>query len=152
MSATTKSLELARQHREAATDRTLSMRLETAEKRYSRLVLVVAALSIAFAWHYARSSVPGSIDHQIQPQQLQLLDEAGNPRAMLRMFSGVPVLQLVDAEGTPRLTMGLRLDDSPFIDLSDKSGETRATISMTEHGEPRLRLQDRQGRSTFSIN
>jgi hypothetical protein len=61
-------------------------------------------------------------------------------------------MQVLDTEGTPRLSFGLRFDDTPFIDLSDSSGMTRATLQITGGGEPALHLLDGEGVSTFSIN
>lgn len=88
----------------------------------------------------------------IKSEELKLVDSSGRPRVFLRMFSEVPVMQVLDAKGNPRLSFGLRFDDSPFIDLSDSSGMTRVTFQVTGGGEPALHMYDSRGESTFSIN
>ena len=87
-----------------------------------------------------------------ESQELKLLDNDGNARLFVRMYSRVPVLQVLDAQGKPRMSLGLRFDDTPFIDLSDGQGRTRATFEMTEDDSPAMRLMDEAGNTTFRIN
>jgi hypothetical protein len=88
----------------------------------------------------------------LESQELKLLDNDGNPRLFVRMYSKVPVLQIMDTTGKPRMSLGLRFDDTPFIDLSDARGRTRATFEMTEDDAPAMRLMDETGKTTFRIN
>ena len=88
----------------------------------------------------------------LESQELKLLDHNGNARLFVRMYSRVPVLQVLDATGKPRMSLGLRFDDTPFIDLSDGQGRTRATFEMTEEDAPAMRLMDESGQTTFRIN
>jgi hypothetical protein len=88
----------------------------------------------------------------LESRELKLLDNDGNARLFIRMYSRVPVLQVMDTKGKPRMSLGLRFDDTPFIDLSDKSGRTRATFEMTDEDAPALRLLDESGTTTFRIN
>ena len=88
----------------------------------------------------------------LESQELKLIDNDGNARLFLRMYSKVPVLQVLDAAGKPRMSLGLRFDDTPFIDLSDGKGRTRATFEMTEEDAPAMRLMDETGKTTFRIN
>jgi hypothetical protein len=88
----------------------------------------------------------------LESKELKLLDNDGNPRLFVRMYSRVPVLQIMDAAGKPRMSLGLRFDDTPFIDLSDGTGRTRATFEMTEDDAPAMRLMDEDGETTFRIN
>lgn len=88
----------------------------------------------------------------MESRELTLLDNDGNARLFLRMYSKVPVLQIMDSNGRPRMSLGLRFDDTPFLDLSDSSGRTRATFEMTEDDTPALRLFDENGTRTFNIN
>ncbi len=88
----------------------------------------------------------------LESQELKLIDNDGNARLFLRMYSRVPVLQVLDATGKPRMSLGLRFDDTPFIDLSDGKGRTRATFEMTEEDTPAMRLMDESGKTTFRIN
>jgi hypothetical protein len=87
----------------------------------------------------------------INSEELKLVDSSGTPRVFFRMYSGVPVMQVLDAKGNSRLSLGLRFDDSPFIDLSDSSGMTRVSFQVTGGGEPALTLYDDRGQSTFSV-
>ncbi len=59
---------------------------------------------------------------------------------------------LIGENGKPRMSIGLRFDDTPFIDLSDKDGETRAMFEMTHEDKPMLSLRDKDGNTTFKIN
>jgi hypothetical protein len=88
----------------------------------------------------------------VQSDELKLVDGRGSPRVFLRMYSGVPVMQVLDAKGNPRLSLGLRFDDTPFIDLSDTSGMTRMSFQITGGGEPAVNMYDGRGKPTFSIN
>lgn len=88
----------------------------------------------------------------LESQELKLLDNDGNARLFVRMYSRVPVLQVLDATGKPRMSLGLRFDNTPFIDLSDGTGRTRATFEMTEEDAPAMRLMDEAGKTTFRIN
>jgi hypothetical protein len=58
----------------------------------------------------------------------------------------------MDSNGKPRMSLGLRFDDTPFLDLSDSTGRTRATFEMTEQDAPALRMFDQNGNPTFTIN
>jgi len=88
----------------------------------------------------------------MESRELTLVDNDGNARLFLRMYSKVPVMQIMDSNGKPRMSMGLRFDDTPFLDLSDSSGRTRATFEMTADDAPALRLFDANGNPTFNIN
>jgi hypothetical protein len=88
----------------------------------------------------------------MESRELTLLDNAGNARLFVRMYSKVPVVQIMDSNGKPRMSLGLRFDDTPFLDLSDSTGRTRATFEMTEQDAPALRMFDQNGNPTFTIN
>ncbi|MFT5391117.1 MAG: hypothetical protein ACI8PT_001309 [Gammaproteobacteria bacterium] len=87
----------------------------------------------------------------MESKELKLLDNDGQPRLFLRMYSRVPVIQLLDANGKPRMSLGLRFDDTPFFDLSDKTGRTRTSIELGPTGEPLIELFDENGESTTRI-
>ncbi|MGI9333183.1 MAG: hypothetical protein ACR2RL_08510 [Gammaproteobacteria bacterium] len=113
-------------------------------------VLVLGTLIAAGGWFYSDGVI---VNRTImESEELKLIDSKGNPRLFLRMYSRVPVLQLVDGNGKPRMSLGLRFDDTPFIDLSDKEGRTRATLEMTEEDAPALRLFNEDGGTKFQIN
>lgn len=132
----------------------LGERVTRLEKQNRRLkyvvILLVLGLGYVFSEDFLSTHV---IVHQtlMESKELKLLDNNGNARLFLRMYSKVPVIQLLDRNGKPRLSLGLRFDDTPFIDLSDKTGRTRATLELTHDDSPTLRLFDAHGDTTFKI-
>jgi hypothetical protein len=124
-------------------------------ERHNRLLRYMLAVLVVFTGYISMDKLfPDGVIVQktmLESKELKLLDGDGNARLFLRMYSRVPVLQLVDGNGKPRLSLGLRFDDTPFIDLSDSYGNTRATLEMTEQDAPALRLFDGNGDVTFQI-
>ena len=112
------------------------------------LVLIgsVGIASVSFA------QLPGAGRISESKQELRLVDEQGRARALLRLVEGVPVLQLIDAAGHSRLTMGLRLDDAPFIDLADEHGVSRVTLRIGGDNQSSLEIFDGSGHSRFQLN
>jgi len=130
-------------------------RLERLEKQNFRMKLSLVMLVLVVGYlAFGQAVSQGSIVQQtlMESRELKLLDNEGNARLFLRMYSRVPVLQLLDSSGKPRLSLGMRFDDTPFIDLSDRTGRTRATLELTEGDEPALRLFNERGETTFKIN
>jgi hypothetical protein len=128
-------------------------RLERQLGVYKLLFLLVVA-TLAGYWTVGKFSEPSVTVKKImlESQEVKLVDAEGNTRFFLRLYSKVPILQLIDNNGKPRMSLGLRFDDTPFIDLSDQNGDTRAVLEMTSDDEPTLRMLDRQGNTTFQIN
>jgi len=130
-------------------------RLERVERqnRWMRLGFLLLLLLGGFAV-YDKLDLGQAIVRQtlLESKELKLLDSEGNARLFVRMYSKVPVLQVMDTSGKPRMSLGLRFDDTPFIDLSDGQGRTRATFEMTEEDAPAMRLMDESGKTTFHIN
>jgi len=79
---------------------------------------------------------------------LRLVDGAGRARLHAAMYSGVPVLQLSDDTGRARLTLGLRLDQTPFIAFDDAEGHPRLALQAGD--QPALRVLDASGTTTFA--
>jgi hypothetical protein len=117
---------------------------------FALVILVVAGLGAAFDELLVEEVIVRQ--KLMESKELTLLDNDGNARLFLRMYSKVPVLQVMDSNGRPRISLGLRFDDTPFLDLSDRSGRTRATFEMTEDDAPALRMFDENGTPTFNIN
>ena len=130
-------------------------RLERLERqnRWLRLGFLVLVLVVAYVVS-DRLNLENAIVKQtlVESKELKLLDNDGNPRLFVRMYSRVPVMQVFDGTGKPRMSLGLRFDDTPFIDLSDARGRTRATFEMTPNDAPAVRLMDENGKTTFQIN
>ena len=134
---------------------TLHARLDRLEKQNFRMKLALVFLVMVVGFlGFEQIVTESTIVRQtlMESRELKLMDNDGNARLFLRMYSRVPVLQLLDTNGKPRLSLGMRFDDTPFIDLSDKTGRTRATLELTEKDEPALRLFDESGEPTFNIN
>ena len=138
-----------------APDTRLNERLERLERSNTRMrvglwlsMVAVVALG-AHALFPAATIVKQTL---MESEEVKLVDNSGATRLFLRMYSRVPVLQLLDTNGKPRMSLGLRFDDTPFIDLSDKTGRTRATFEMTEDDEPTLKLFNKEGEVSFAIN
>ena len=130
-------------------------RLERLEKQNFRMKLAVVFMVLIVGYlGFDQIITKSTIVRQtlVESRELKLLDNNGNARLFLRMYSRVPVLQLLDTSGKPRLSLGMRFDETPFIDLSDRTGRTRATFEMTEKDEPALRMFDANGEPTFNIN
>ncbi len=125
-------------------------------ERRNRLVVSFFALFTAVALVAASVAVLNQniIVQQklMESKELTLIDNDGNARLFIRMFSRVPVLQILDSNGKPRMSMGLRFDDTPFIDLSDRNGNTRATLEITTDDSPALTMFNENGDTTFTIN
>ena len=128
------------------------IRLERRVRVQNIGLVLLALLGVGALLH---SLVTGDVivrQKLMESRELTLLDNEGNARMFLRMYSKVPVLQIMDSNGRPRMSLGLRFDDTPFLDLSDSRGRTRATFEMTEEDAPALRLFDENGTPTFNIN
>lgn len=125
-------------------------------ERRNRIVMYIFSLFVVVVLISATFSVLNQniIVQQklMESKELTLIDSQGNARLFIRMFSRVPVLQILDANGKPRMSMGLRFDDTPFIDLSDRKGNTRATLEITSDDSPALTMFNKNGDTTFTIN
>ncbi len=117
------------------------------------------ALAAVFAFMLANRPQPVSGEEpnaaavtSIAGKEIKLVDSAGRPRFVVRMYSDVPVMQLIDAHGQSRLVFGLKLDDAPFVDLSDGSGNTRASLSLGDDNAAVLRVFDEHGNASLAIN
>ena len=150
------------EHHGQSVDRTMGMPVESIRRRLERverqnrwmrlgflLLLLLGGFAVSDKLNLDQVVIKQTL---LESEELKLLDKDGNPRLFVRMYSRVPVLQVLDASGKPRMSLGLRFDDTPFIDLSDRQGRTRATFEMTEEDAPAMRLMDEGGRTTFRIN
>lgn len=133
----------------------LALRLQKFERQRRWLkygLLIMAPLVIYIFVGQVFTELLVQRESQLAVDRMQLFDVKGNIRVDMRVFSGVPIMQLMDERGIPRLSLGLRYDDSPFISLSDVTGQTRASFQMGEDGHPALRLFDENGETSFSAN
>ncbi len=130
-----------------------TQRLRSVERESRRLtysLLIIAPLLFYTFVDRAFSDFLVTKESLVALDRMQLFDEQGNVRMYMRVYSGVPLVQLIDESGTPRLSLGLRYDDSPFISLSDVGGKTRASLQMGADDQPELKLFDENGKASFS--
>lgn len=133
----------------------LAQRLQKAERQSRWLKYTLLVMAPLLLYVFIGQEVPTRLIQEqplVASDRLQLFDEDGKARMYMRVYSGVPVVQLVDKSGTPRLSLGLRYDDSPFISLSDVKGQTRASLQMGDNDRPALKLFDENGDPSFSAN
>jgi len=133
----------------------LLLRVTMLERRnriviFTFALLLVAALTTAAIAYLSQTIIVQQ--KLMESKELTLIDNDGNARLFIRMVSRVPVLQIMDSNGKPRMSMGLRFDDTPFIDLSDRNGNTRSTLEITSDDSPALFMFNEKGDTTFTIN
>lgn len=133
----------------------LAVRLQKTERQSRWLKCALLVMAPLLIYVFLGQEVPQRlVQHEplVATDRMQLFDEGGNTRMYMRVYSGVPVVQLIDESGVPRLSLGLRYDDSPFINLSDDRGQTRASLQVGTDDQPALRLFDENGNPSFSAN
>jgi hypothetical protein len=133
----------------------LAQRLQKTERqsRWLKYALIIMAPLLVYV--FASQDLPKQLlasEPLVAADRFQLFDEQGNTRMYMRVYSGVPLVQLIDENGVPRLSLGLRYDDSPFISLSDVHGQTRATLQVGTDDSPALKLFGKNGEPSFSAN
>ena len=131
----------------------LTERLQKAERQSRWLKYVLLIMAPLLIYVFLDQKLPEQLvdrEQLVAADRMQLFDAAGNARMYMRVYSGVPVIQLIDEKGKPRLSLGLRYDNSPFISLSDVEGQTRATLQVGENDEPALKLFDEEGNPSFT--
>ena len=131
----------------------LAQRMHRAERQSRWLKIVLLIMAPLLVYVFVGHELPDQLVRKeplVAANHMRLYDADGNARLYMRVYSGVPVVQLIDEKGKPRLSLGLRYDNSPFISLSDTGGQTRATLQVGEDDRPALRLFDEQGEPSFS--
>ena len=133
----------------------LAQRLHAAERQSRWLKYTLFLMAPLLIYIFVGQELPQQVVRKetlVAADRMELFDEHGNSRMYMRVYSGVPVVQLVDESGMPRLSLGLRYDDSPFISLSDVAGQTRASLQIGAGDQPALKLFDENGEPVFSAN
>jgi hypothetical protein len=133
----------------------LAQRLHKAERQSRWLKYALFVMAPLLVYVFVAQEIPQQLikrEPLVAADRMQLFDENGNTRMYMRVYSGVPVVQLIDESGTPRLSLGLRYDDSPFISLSDVRGQTRASLQVGADDQPALKLFGANGEPSFSAN
>lgn len=131
----------------------LAQRLHRAERQSRWLKYTLLLMAPLLVYVFIGQELPERLIQReplVAADRMQLFDASGHTRMYMRVYSGVPVVQLIDENGKPRLSLGLRYDDSPFISLADVTGQTRATLQVGEDDRPALKLFDENGDPSFS--
>ena len=133
----------------------LAQRLHKAERQSRWLKYTLMVMAPMLFYVFIGQGLPEELvkrEALVASDRMQLFDDDGNTRMYMRVYSGVPVVQLIDESGMPRLSLGLRYDDSPFISLSDVNGQTRASLQIDADDNPALKLFNDKGEPSFSAN
>lgn len=133
----------------------VTRRLSSLEAQNRRLQFLLLTAYLFFGYLLYLQFSPNEVvveEKLTQTKEIILADESGLARMHLRMYSDRPILQLLDGNGTARLSLGMRFDDAPFIELADRDGKTRASFNMSETDNPAIRIYGRDGKPSFTLN
>ncbi len=133
----------------------LAQRLQKAERQSRWLKYALLIMAPLLIYVFVGQELPKQLVQRealVAAKRMQLFDENGNTRMFMRVYSGVPVVQLIDENGVPRLSLGLRYDETPFISIADVRGQTRASLQVGENDQPALKMFDENGEPSFSAN
>lgn len=139
--------------RRSASD--VTSRLKSLETQNRRLQFLLLTAYLLFGYLVYLQLAPAQVvveETRSQSKEVLLVDDSGMARMHLRMYSERPILQLLDGNGTARLSLGMRFDDAPFIEFTDREGRTRASFNLSELDEPAIRLFDEDGKASFILN
>jgi hypothetical protein len=119
-------------------------RLEKLARRYRRLklfgVLILGLFGVilaAQAYVVFRPHLPGYAG-----DALVVRDPQGNIRASLRGADDKVGLELWDAQGRRRATLGLGAEGAPGLAFYDQNQRVRAELNLGPDGEPKFTLRD----------
>ena len=125
-------------------------RLEKLARQYRRLklfgALILGLLGVILAtqaYVLFRPHSPGSAG-----ETLVVRDLKGNIRASLRGTGDKVGLDLWDAEGRRRATLGLGAEGVPGLAFYDQDQRVRAELTLGPDGEPKFNLRDQRGKET----
>ncbi len=86
----------------------------------------------------------------VRAEEFDLVDSAGNTRAMLGTLSGKPGLVLHDQNGNTRAVLGLDSDGTPELLLIDQNGNTGVALDLFMG--PELSLSDTNGTERVELS
>jgi hypothetical protein len=123
-------------------------RLEKLARQYRRLkwfgAFIMGLLGVVLAtqaYVLFRPQSPGPA-----VQDLVARDPKGNIRASLGHTGDKAGLDLWDAQGRRRATLGLGADGTPGLAFYDQDQRVRAELNLGPDGEPKFALRDRDGK------
>ena len=122
-------------------------RLEKLARQYRRLklfgALILGLLGVILAtqaYVLFRPHAPGSAG-----EALVVRDPNGNIRASLGKTGDKVGLDLLDAQGHRRATLGLGAEGAPGLAFYDQDQRVRAELNLGPDGEPKFTLRDQRG-------
>jgi hypothetical protein len=125
-------------------------RLETMARQYRRLkffgALILGLLAVILATQASmlfRPQSPGSAG-----EALVVRDPNGNIRASLGKTGDRVRLDLLDAQGHRRSTLGLGAEVAPGLVFYDQDQRVRAELNLGPDGEPKFTVRDQRGKET----
>ena len=125
-------------------------RLEKLARQYRRLkvsgVIILGLLGVILAtqvYVLFRPQAPGPAG-----EALVVRDPKGNIRASLRDTGGKVGLDLWDAQGRRRATLGLGAEGAPGLAFYDQDQRVRAELNLGPDGEPKFTLRDQRDKET----
>jgi hypothetical protein len=124
--------------------------VENLARRYRRLkvsgVIILGLLGVILAtqaYVLFRPQAPGSAG-----EALVVRDPKGNIRASLRDTGGKVGLDLWDAQGRRRATLGLGAEGAPGLTFYDQDQRVRAELNLGPDGDPKFTLRDQRSQET----
>jgi hypothetical protein len=128
-------------------DAAVGDRLEKLTRQYRRLkwfgALILGLLGVILAtqaWVHFRPHSPGPAG-----EALVLRDPNGNILASLGKTGDKVGLDLLDAQGRRRATLGLGAEGAPGLLFYDQDQRVRAELNLGPDGEPTFTLRDQRG-------
>ena len=125
-------------------------RLEKLARQYRRLklfgALILGLLGVILAtqaYVLFRPQAPG-----LAGEALVVRDPNGNIRASLGKTGDKVRLDLLDAQGHRRATLGLGAEGAPGLAFYDQDQRVRAELNLGPDGEPKFTLRDQRGMET----
>ncbi len=136
---------------------TIEERLEKIERmlnrsRFINRLLVVLGIGMVLAiWACGQrtQNPPNKVHDEIRARKFTMEDMDGKPRAVLRLFEGVPVFFLNDNKGFIRVMLSVN-DDGPRLTLYDEKGKNSALLRVSNN-QPLLALSDKNGKPRASL-
>jgi hypothetical protein len=123
-------------------------RLEKLARQYRRLkwfgAFILGLLGVILATQAYVLFRPHSPD--LAEQALVVRDPNGNIRASLGHTGGKVGLDLWDAQGRRRATLGLGAEGTPGLAFYDQDQRVRAELNLGPDGEPKFTLRDQHGK------
>ena len=123
-------------------------RLEKLARQYRRLkwfgAFIMGLLGVILAIQAYVLFRPHSPDSAVQA--LVVRDPKGNIRASLGHTGGKVGLDLWDAQGCRRATLGLGAEGAPGLAFYDQDQRVRAELNLGPDGEPKFTLRDQDGK------